>query len=278
VLGGYQWQTLVDVFERAGKRLRRYRDDLGRLQEHLMRTHDRAVERRQALRARFEEGSKQYQLEFEVLDANDVDALAADVWDRTLADSVAQAVLDEIALMGTDSKRNGLWGSRIIECIDDAVHASLSNRGLFDVLRLIHGNDDRGVERQLKRLFAYAAPFWHLTLTNCPDATEWSTISLVGYAGASSTTSGGYFEKALEKVTDRCTRVEIYQPDRIIVLNTKHGVPALALSGTNGMMRDAYYLYRTGWLEGRPGFRPVHLSQEWMELHDFNPAPEPDLS
>jgi hypothetical protein len=271
-----KWQILADTFKQMDERLRGYRDNARRLKEHFERTRERVVERQHAIRARLEDGSNRYQLEFEALDAADVDRLASGLWIQTLAESVAQAVVEEIALLGLDSKIITLWGSRIIERIDDAVRKSLGARGLFEILRYIHGNDDKGIERQLKKLFEYAAPFWHLTLTNCPEAMEWSAISLVGYEGASRATGGGYFEKVLQKVVDLCTPVEIYQPNRVIVLNTKHGVPVLALSVTNGMMRDAYYLYRTGWLEGRPGFRPVHLSQAWMEqLPDFNPATPP---
>jgi hypothetical protein len=77
----------------------------------------------------------------------------------------------------------------------------------------------------------------------------------------------------MQKVIDRCTTVDIAEPNRIVFLNTKHGVPAFALAATTELMRRAYYEYKNGWLNNQPGIRPVHVSQEWMGLNDFNPMP-----
>jgi hypothetical protein len=272
-LDEYQWQTLTGVFGHIERHLRKYRDHMLRLSERLAPTYERILERQRVVRSKLEEGSNKYQLEFEALDAADVDKLADDLLRQVDRELLAQAVLEEMTLIDTAQGRDELRGRRIIECLAKGVRAWLHSSNLFDILSRIHENSDAGVERQLKRLVEYAAPFWRLTLTNCPEAAEWSVISLVGYAGASKAASGSYIEKTMQKVIDRCTTVDIAEPNRIVFLNTKHGVPAFALAATTELMRRAYYEYKNGWLNNQPGIRPVHVSQEWMGLNDFNPMP-----
>jgi hypothetical protein len=276
LLDGYRWQTLASVFEQVSLNLRQYRDNLCRLRDRLEITHRRVLERQQATKVNIEQGSNQYQLEFEVLGTSDVEVLATYFEHQIEPESVAKAVLDELELLRTGSGQDRLLGAKIIEYLDSCVRAEIRAKGLFEILNLIHEDSEAGIERQLKKLIEYAAPFWHLSLTNCPESTEWSVISLVGYAGASSANSGSYFEEVLRRVMDRYTTVDIAEPNRVIFLNTKHGVPSFALSATQGMMRSAYYYYKRGWLDNQPGFRPVHISQEWMDQHDLDPAPEPD--
>ncbi len=269
----YQWKAAQTALESLEQRLRMYRDSASRLREQLTATIELITKRSDSLQAKADEGSKEYQLEFEVLDAGDVDNLAAYLLEHVRPDELSEAILGELVALGT--RTNGIAGGQIIECLDTGAHTTLTSSSLLEVLHQIHENSQSGIERQMKKLVEYTAPFWHLILTNCPEAGEWSVISLVGYAGASSATSSSEFKQTLQKVLDRYTTVDIPEPNRVVFLNTKHGIPLFALSVTSGLMRSAYYAYRDGWLQGRFGYKPVHLAQKWMNINDLNPAPKP---
>jgi hypothetical protein len=269
----YQWQTLTGIFNHLSRALDDYRENTTRLRQFLRNTSSEVSEALSTLQARMEEGSHSYQLEFEALDSSDLDKLTDRLIERTDQDTVVPAILEELGTLDADRSSEDPWGARIIEHLGRVVRDQLDAEGLLEILRFIHEDESAGIERQLKKLGEYAAPFWHLTLTNCPEASEWSVITLIGYAGASAATSGSFLERMLRQVVDRYESVDIAEPNRMILLNTKHGVPLFALSQCNGMMRDAYYSYRGGWLMGKPGVRPVHVSQEWMEMQDLNPTP-----
>lgn len=270
-----QWNALSKVFENIERILRRYRDQLGRLRNLLTQTLEKIVEAQQKAKGRLDEGSKQYQLEFEVLSMADVEVLATHIEQQLESTLVAQGVMDDLVHMSITPNKVIAWGDGIISYVERQVQGWLRTHGLFEVLLHIHEHNPAGIERQLKKLIEYAAPFWNLTLTNCPEATQWSTLSLIGYAGASDTDETGALRNALRQVMGRFTTVDITESNRIVLLNTKHGVPLFALAAANGMMRSSYYNYRQGWNESRPGYKPIHISKCWSDMDDFNPAEPP---
>lgn len=268
----FLWVALATSFEEVRKYLREQRSNILHLQDRLGNLQDRVTSRYRRVDQKLSEGTDHYQLEFQAFDVRDIEESLSNLWNQRLKELVSTAILEELTLVITNDT-NYNPGDRILASIDKVVNERYSGKSLIEFFDLIYGENKDQVERQVKRLLEYTAPFWHWTLTDCPDASEWSVISIVGYKDAERETNGNYMRKILEKIMEQHTFVDIYESNRIILLNTKHGLPACALSNMNGMARESYYLYRKAWSISRPGFRPVHLTQEWLEsLPDFNPV------
>jgi len=266
-----RWQLVASMAQQVHQQLRQYRDILDELRSECERLLREVRDEQERGRTTFDRGSLQYQLEFEALDAQDVAALSQQIWKEISTKLLGRVLLGE--RHEVTSKRSSVWDHRVIQYFSKLTGELLETNDLLSLLAKLYSDDVVRLERQFKKLVEYAEPFCSLNLTKCPEVAQWSLISLVGYAGATRVDGGNRLGEVLEKMIDRFTKVDTNEPNQVIFLKTKHGLPLFALSLLNGMMRNSYYEFRNGWLRGDLSYRPVHLAQNWANLQDFNPSP-----
>jgi hypothetical protein len=268
MLAQQRWETTAAMLEQLIEWPDWYRDQARLFNERLTLTKRHIGDDLDAIRSGHSQSSDHYQLHFEALDNEALERLTDQLQEHVQSDLVGQAIVDELGALGEQTDE--LAGDRIARQLRRIVCDWLGSKDLGDILCEIHQGDEARVEQQLKRMVQYTAPLWRLHLNHCPEARNWSIIWLVGYAGATAD-ANDYLKQRLKQVLNGYNPIDIRDPSRLILLNTKHGLPLFALSVTRGPMRRAYYKYLNEWLKGAPSHRPVHLSGDWMNLPDFNP-------
>jgi len=84
---------------------------------------------------------------------------------------------------------------------------------------------------------------------------------LIGYDQAAQGRGNQQLSASLKKVIDHFIDADTAEPNRVVFLKTKHGLPLFALSVTNGDMRTSYYRYVKGWRQGDTSYKPIHVDQ-----------------
>ena len=265
-----RWRAVSSVGVQTRQYLREAISGLRQLPTDLIVLQREVANLKNVSQTTLDRGSLQYQLEFEALDIRDVEALSEEIWQGIDVANLGQVIAARIS--GTSSRRTPSTPHRIMRFFEDAVQHRLSTGDLSSLLFRMNGDDTGTLERQLKRLIEYAEPFCSLDLTRCPEVKQWSLIYLVGYDGAARIGGNQRLADTFTKLIDRHTPVNTNNPNQIVFLKTKHGLPLFSLVLLNGMMRASYHEHRNAWLRGDRGYRPVHLAQQWNDVQDLNPA------
>jgi len=267
-----RWRSAANVIGQTRQYLREHIGRLRQLRNDLSTFKTKIGGALNTSQSRLSRGSLQYQLEFEALSSDDVAGLVDNLVADTTPEELGRILIDLAAT--PDVKRRALTVDNhpLVQSLERIVAERLRVGGLPELLFQMNRSDTNRLERQLKRLVDYAEPFASLDLTRCPEVKQWSLIHLIGYDGAGRGGMNSLLSDTLTKLIDRFSPVNTENPNQIVFLKTKHGLPLFALAILVGMMRTSYHEHREAWLRGDRGYRPIHLSQQWARIEDFNPT------
>lgn len=150
---------------------------------------------------------------------------------------------------------------------------------LFEIIRKCECGPEaeahEGADHALRRLQLAAAPFWRPSVPLVEESGEVAAINLVGYETTDGTTSTGVaWQSRLPELLGQASPVAHGIPDRLILMQTRHGAPAYAVAASNPDLRRAYRLYLKMWRED-VNAQPVHLTDGWCfgDMEDMDPRP-----
>ncbi|CAG0935159.1 hypothetical protein TFLX_03991 [Thermoflexales bacterium] len=136
--------------------------------------------------------------------------------------------------------------------------------------------EQAGIDYAVKRLQALAAPFWNVNTALFPEAGEIAAINLVGYTTtAEQDGRTSRWQQRLPALLGQASPVGHGIPDKLILMQTRHGAPAFAIAASDSGLQTVYKNQMRNWKEGRLSAQPVHVRQDWCDgiLESMDPAP-----
>jgi hypothetical protein len=136
---------------------------------------------------------------------------------------------------------------------------------------------NEAVDRALKRLKEYGVPFWRLDDSLWAGFDRVAQINLLGYQE----TQNGDGESAewvqrVDQILGGTTPVRHNVPDKLVLLQTKHGVPAYVITAWEPGQQETYWASMERWKHGES--RPIHLQDDWCQGQVLSPLDPRDIS
>ncbi len=118
------------------------------------------------------------------------------------------------------------------------------------------------LDRALKRLAETAVPFWTYDDSLFSNSYRVAKYSLLGYSETQD--PDGQVHPLSERAGQFLGQVNMVRynvRDRLVLLQTKHGVPAFVVASSSRELSDDYKAVMARWRQGQG--RPIHLQHDW---------------
>lgn len=232
--------------------------------------------------------SSDYSLGFSALTVNGMDRLIgifSDADASSVANQIQESlkqtifhVLESVEISLIELTTNSY--DRILNLVRGS--PEIRDYDLFEIIKRCEvvgpATADSGIDIAIKRLQNYSAPFWNVRSAMFSEADQIGSINLVGYESAQDIDGNpAAWQLRLPTLLEQSTPVSHGVRDKLILLQTRHGAPAYAITQSNPSLRMAYKSYMDAWKTQKGSkVQPVHLHTAWCngvgDLEDPDPS------